>query len=68
MFEVTSLCLYICMQLCLSLFIGFVDNDLRNTVLSVNKHLLQIVNVTFRFLCNANKCAYCTVEANYRQT
>ena len=31
------------------LVIGFVDDALRNTVPSVNKPLLQLVNVVFRF-------------------
>ena len=43
--------LYI-MQPCLPLVNGFIDDALRNTVPSVNESLLQLVNVTFRFLCN----------------
>ena len=45
----TSLCLYTCMQPCLPLVNGFVEDALRNTVPSVNDLLLQLVNVTFRF-------------------
>ena len=51
-FEVTSLCLYTCTQLCLPLVNGFVDDALRNTVPSVNEPLLQLVDVAFQFLRN----------------
>jgi len=44
---VTSLCLCTCMQPCLPL--AFVDDALRNTVLSVNELLLQLVNAVFWF-------------------
>jgi len=33
-------------------WLGFVDDALRNTIRSVNELLLQLVNVTFQFLCN----------------
>ena len=47
----TSLCLYTCTQPCLPLVKGFIDDALRNTVLSVNEPLLQLVNVVFWFSC-----------------
>jgi len=49
---VTSLCFYTCMQPCLPLVNGFVDDVLMNTVPSVNEPLLQLVSVAFWFLCN----------------
>jgi len=39
---VTTIYLYTCMQLCLPLVNGFVDDALRNTVPSVNEPLLQL--------------------------
>jgi len=40
-FEVTSLCLYTCMQPCLPLVNGFVDDALKNVVPSVNASARQ---------------------------
>jgi len=40
-FEVTSLCLYTCMQPCLLLVNGFVDDALRNMVPGVNASARQ---------------------------
>ena len=31
---------------------GFVDDAPRNMVPNINEHLLHLVNVAFRFLCN----------------
>jgi len=46
-FEVTSLCLYTCMQPCLPLVNGFVDDALMNTVPSVNVSARQCRVSTF---------------------
>jgi len=45
-----SLCLYTCTQTRLPQVNGFVDDAVRNTVLSVNEPLLQLVSVAFQFL------------------
>jgi len=46
---VTSLSLYTCMQLCLPLVSGFVDDVVRNMVASVSEPLIQLITVAFRF-------------------
>ena len=41
-----------CSHVCHYSLNGFIDDALRNRVPSVNELLLQLINVTFRFLCN----------------